>query len=546
MREYVVSLNKDVDYDSFWNEIESISATDGFIPSRRVEIVNNRNGSLRSCHYALTEEEASILKDDPRVFSVEIPPEQRTDIQLGFTTTQIGNFNKTTSPIGDNINWGLIRHSFNDNIYRLSISTSLNYNYTNDGTGVDVVIMDSGLEINHPEFTDNQGASRVQQIDWFAAAQNVIPGSQSVNFYRDYDGHGTHVAGITAGKTYGWAKNSRIYSLKINGLEGTGDTGNGISITNCFDLVKLWHTNKPIDPITGIKRPTVVNMSFGYSTQYVSIIGGSYRGTTWVGANRIQEYGMTGEWDGSYYRHPVRVSSVDVDIEELIDAGVTVCISAGNNYTKIDIPNGSDYNNYYNRNTGGQIYYNRGMSPYSDRAIIVGSLDSVAQTETKDKKSSFSNSGPGIDIFAAGSNIMSSCSNITSFGSYSSQYYLNSNFKQANISGTSMASPQIAGQVALYLQDNKSATPSVVKQWLLSKATSSVYKTSSDNDYTNFISNWGGDINASYISFNDNKILKGYGLNITNMRLFKTSDFMYTSDSDQIKTDNNLITTDVM
>jgi hypothetical protein len=56
--------------------------------------------------------------------------------------------------------------------------------YTLDGTGVDVVIMDSGIQTDHPEFFDSQGVSRVQLIDWYQAAG--IPGSQNVNFYRDW------------------------------------------------------------------------------------------------------------------------------------------------------------------------------------------------------------------------------------------------------------------------------------------------------------------------------------------------------------------------
>ena len=39
-----------------------------------------------------------------------------------------------------------------------------------DGTGVDIVIQDSGLQVDHPEFNDANGVSRVQQIDWFSAS----------------------------------------------------------------------------------------------------------------------------------------------------------------------------------------------------------------------------------------------------------------------------------------------------------------------------------------------------------------------------------------
>ena len=69
-REYIVSLNRGIDYDAFWDQIENSSADDGFVPTRRVDIVNERPGSLRSCHYSLTDEEANILRADPRVFGV--------------------------------------------------------------------------------------------------------------------------------------------------------------------------------------------------------------------------------------------------------------------------------------------------------------------------------------------------------------------------------------------------------------------------------------------------------------------------------------------
>lgn len=527
MREYIVSLKQDVDYDSFWNQIESVSQDDGFVPSRRVDIVNNRDASLRSCHYALTDEEASLLKNDPRVYSVEIPPEQRTDIKIGLTSnTQTGNFTKTASSAGNIINWGLIRHSFNNNIYGTSTATSQNYNYDNDGTNVDVIIMDSGLQIDHPEFTDSQGISRVQSINWFTASQGLIPGIQSSNFYRDYDGHGTHVAGTVAGKTYGWAKNSRIYSMKLSGLEGPGDSGTGISVSQAFDLMKVWHINKPIDPVLGYKRPTVVNMSWGYSVPFGNITGGSYRGTSWTGTSRRTDYGMTGQLvsrNPDTYNGNIRVGSVDVDLEELIAAGVTVCIAAGNNYAKIDIPGGLDYNNFWTFNNSESVYYHRGSSPYSQNAIMVGSLNSNVFDQSRDQKAVYSNAGEGVDIFAAGTDIISCCSNINDMSFYNPQpYYLNSNYKQVNISGTSMASPQVAGITSLYLQNNPSATPSQVKTWLLDNASSTVFKTSLNNDYTITNSQWGGDTQVLYNPPNTIDFYKGNSSKITNLTMKRT------------------------
>ena len=127
LKEYIVSLKRDVDYNLFWSQMES--ETDGllFVPNRRVDIVNNRDGSLRSCHYSLTDEEANTLKTDDRVYSVEIPPEQRTDIQIGIRARQTGNFNKPITSNGANVNWGLARVSNNNNVFGSNLTSSVSY-----------------------------------------------------------------------------------------------------------------------------------------------------------------------------------------------------------------------------------------------------------------------------------------------------------------------------------------------------------------------------------------------------------------------------------
>jgi hypothetical protein len=501
-KEYIVSLEKGVDYDQFWSEMESNTNGLTFVPDRQVEIVNNRDGSTRNCHYALTKEEAELLKNDDRVLDVDIPITQKEGVKLGYrSTTQLGNFTKPSSQSDSNntyLNWGLIRNSSTTNNYGTGTTTPLNYIYDFDGTGVDVVISDSGLQVNHPEFQDSSGNSRVQQINWYTASG--LPGTQSPNHYRDYHGHGTHVAGTAAGKTYGWAKNSKIYSVKVGGLEGSGDSGTGISYTDCMDVIKLWHRNKGIDPILGHKRPTIVNMSWGWSFPYgyYGITGGSYRGTPWSGSSADLAKGMY-----SYYNHPIKDTATDVDLQELLDEGVIVCIAAGNSNHKIDVLGGIDYNNYYTDAYGTRYYYHRGSSPYSTDAIIVGSLNNSPQNTTLDKKASYSNAGPGIDIFAAGTYIMSSTSNInfTPIGSYvDAPYYANSSFKQLNLSGTSMASPQVCGIGALMLQTNYTANSSVLKSLIKSNGTTTVYSTGLNNDYTDTASQFGGNTKVIYIN----------------------------------------------
>jgi subtilisin family serine protease len=486
-REYIVSLNRGVDYDQFWDQIENESVTDGFVPSRRVDIVNNRDGSLRSCHYALSDEEAEQLRNDPRVYSVEIPPDQRDDITIGHDAVQTGNFTKTTSDTGDFVNWGLRRSIF-ENLP--TFTSGDEYTYNLDGTGVDVVIQDSGIQADHPDFNDENGVSRVQQIDWYAASG--LAGTMPTGHYTDYDGHGTHCAGIAAGRTYGWAKNARIYAVKVNGLEGTSDPNPGIPISDVFDVIKLWHRNKPIDPVTGYKRPTIVNMSWGYSGSRLTAFYGTYRGTVWdfaadYNSNNTSLWAGTGVVPGFFQFGgrliPVRVSSVDVDLQELIDEGVHVCIAAGNNYYKVDVPGGVDYDNTAYFGFGNE-YYHRGSSPYDSGAFIVGNIDSNLETGGLEQKAASSTTGPGVDIYAPGTNIMSTCSTTTRFAS--GEYPANTAYKITNISGTSMASPQVCGVGALILQANPHATTTQLKTYLTSNsANNKIYSSGLDDDYSN-------------------------------------------------------------
>jgi subtilisin family serine protease len=488
MKEYNVILKKDVDYDGFWEDMET--ETDGllYIPNRRIDYTNERVGSLRQCWYLLTDEEAEIVRQDSRVLGVEIPPEHRDDIIIVPNAIQEGVFTKTTSDSGTFHNWGLIRCLSKENNYGTDTTTSLNYTYTLTGNGVDVVIQDSGIQIDHPEFEDENGVSRFVSVDWGSYSGGAFV--QSGNHDRDYDGHGTHCAGITAGKTFGWARRARVHHQKIAGLEGGGDSGTGISPTYAFDSIKSWHNSKSIDPNTGYKRPTVVNMSWGYGTFYNSVDTFNYRdnfqssGDFDTALKRETSFGLINKsgLPSATYITNLRIVSVDTDIEEMTDAGIVVCIAAGNRSNKVDISGGTDYNNYFIF-SGTTYYYHRGSSPYSDSALMVGSLDSTVATESEDQKATYSETGPGVTIYAPGTDIMSCTSTTNKFSGPA--YYGNASFKQTNISGTSMASPQVAGVAALILELYPNWSPARVKQWLLDNAGTAILNAGAPDDWAN-------------------------------------------------------------
>tara|TARA_B100000497_G_C7683275_1_gene413621 strand:+ start:920 stop:2500 length:1581 start_codon:yes stop_codon:yes gene_type:complete len=486
-KEYTVVVHKGVNLVELESEITASSGA-GPIPNRSVDIANPRPGSKRQTHFMLTDEEATALEEDDRVLAVEIPPDQRTDIQIGLNSTQTANFTKPVT-FSDNslVNWGLRRSIMEENNYQNSNTSDNIFPYALTGKGVDVVIQDSGIEPNHPDFLDSNGISRVKAIDWYAA-QSVVSGTQNANYNRDFDGHGTLCASITAGNIYGFAKDAHIYSMKIAGLEGAGDTGTGTPIADCFDVIKEWHNAKTNG------RPTVVNMSWGYSSTITGDpTSGTYRGSGWVwGVDYTtdvalwQGTGVVIPLAGTTRKIPARIASVDADVDELIAAGVHVVIAAGNDYYKGDISSGDDYNN--NVIFGGLTFnYGRGSSPHSDDAFIVGNISTSVYNDGgiyKDRTQGSSSKGPRVNIWAPGTNIVGATSTTNIYTSLDSP--VDAAYKIVSLSGTSFAAPQVAGVAALHLQVNSNNTPTQLTTKLLSEAKPVMYDTASDTDYASF------------------------------------------------------------
>src|SRR5690606_15589144 len=80
----------------------------------------------------------------------------------------------------------------------------------------------------------------------------------------------------------------------------------------------------------------------------------------------------------------------------------------------------------------------------------------AASDPTNDNKASFSNYGSCVDIWAPGVGIKAA--------------WASSNTSTNTISGTSMASPHVAGAAALYLGANPGASPAQVQQGLIDNA----------------------------------------------------------------------------
>ncbi len=187
---------------------------------------------------------AELLKRDPRIESIE--PDR-----MAYAYAQ-------TLPTGIN---------------RIDAdqSSTLAGNGSGTVTGVDVYIIDTGIQTNHPDLNVKGGA-------------NFSTG----NSFNDGNGHGTHVAGTVAAKdntsyVVAVAPGADLYAVRVLNNSGSGSYSQILAGVN-------WVTNRRIQ--TG--RASVANMSLG-----------GYTGST------------------SY-------NSLDNGIVNSINAGVTYCIAAGN------------------------------------------------------------------------------------------------------------------------------------------------------------------------------------------------------------------------
>jgi subtilisin family serine protease len=356
-------------------------------------------------------------------------------------------------------NWGLHRSTNANNPFSSSNAVTASFPYTLDGTGVDIVVIDTGIEADHPEFAvnaDGTGGSRVVDFNWASLGVTGVPTSSAIGGYlKDSDGHGSNCASIAAGNTCGWAPGAAIYAIRIfTGYDTkTGTALGAISSDLAFDLVRAFHLAKKA---AGNNRPTICTNSWGYRASYTGVTTTYFRGTLYVGQSPA--YGQI----GGQHPYNTNMEYLNTSVNNAVAAGVICVGAAGNYYHKIDVPGGIDYNNYY-MGTYGNYQYHRGQSPTAASGMInVGAVDNNLGSE---RKASFSESGPRVDIYAPGVMIMGAYAN-KPYQTYAVQDTRKSGSYLNKISGTSQATPQVTGLLACILQARPSMTTAEAKAFL--------------------------------------------------------------------------------
>jgi subtilisin family serine protease len=122
-----------------------------------------------------------------------------------------------------------------DRIDQADLPLDQKFTYPNTASNVTTYVLDTGIRKTHAEF-ENRASDGYDFIDNDPVAE-------------DCEGHGTHVAGTVAGKTYGVAKKAQVVGLRVLDCFGSGPWD---GIIRAID----WVTQNG-------RKPAVVNISLG-------------------------------------------------------------------------------------------------------------------------------------------------------------------------------------------------------------------------------------------------------------------------------------------
>lgn len=236
--------------------------------------------------------------------------------------------------------------------------------------------------------------------------------------------HGTQCAGLTFGKTQGWAYNANKWVVDVYGDSFLG-------FEQYFDIMKIFHLNKPINPKWNNRNPTISSNSWGFRVSTRTSGVSNFRGTDYsftTNSNATNNYRVIRTNGDGRVKHYPRPNSLFTAGNEMTEAGVIFVGAAGNDSQQQVLPDHPNWDNFHWSTTGATIdqttqtelggYFtayasvNRPgfpqcLGPTQDgrfRAINIGALDDDWGEGTtigsQDNKAYYSDCGPAVDCFA--------------------------------------------------------------------------------------------------------------------------------------------------
>ena len=355
--------------------------------------------------------------------------------------------------------------------------------------------------------------------------------------------HCTPCMALTYGRTQGWAYNANKWALNLYGTFGA-------DIEYGFDIQKIFHNTKPVNPKYGTKDPTVSSNSWGYradkdpfgSTYYYHFRGGAATSyTSETGLPWLSHMGLTG--DGGRWKGEMKTNSLTTALDELIDSGVLFVCAAGNSNQKQTNWSHQDFDNYIATNNTDTLEessffefgvevagtVNRRGFPQQGgktvdgvtgevtyKTINIGALDDDYDTSAgnKERKVNYSDRGNGIDFYMPADGTLAANRAYTAEGVYPDTYpgFTANSGSGAGVpedcafGGTSAACPVAAGFISTLVGLNRNWTYQDVKTYLatLDVQDPSVfyYGTEStsptDSNWNDYNSLEGGDARVGY------------------------------------------------
>lgn len=295
-----------------------------------------------------------------------------------------------------------------DRIDQENLPLNTLYNYFSTGSfatpnpqrlyQLDVFVVDSGVRVTHNEF----GGRFNLNLD-FEGTANATPLGTAV----PCNGHGTLVAGVLGGATYGVAKGVTMKSLRITTCQGGGSSADMVdAIQYITDWAEFYGITGPGQPVNGVRyyTPVLANMSVvsPENSAVRSAINNSLAaGVIWVAG----------------------AGNDEVDACNLLPGAISGVINV----------------------TASEV----------STSLFSGERDRVWKDVPNSKGSNY---GSCVDIFAPGQNVRSA-------------FIGSNTDTDNTFSGTSLAAPQVAGVAALYLASNPTATPAQVQTAIINAAT---------------------------------------------------------------------------
>jgi hypothetical protein len=382
--------------------------------------------------------------------------------------------------------------------------------------------------------------------------------------------HCTPCMALTYGRTQGWAYNANKWVLNLYG-------NNGSDVEPGFDLQKIFHQTKPVNPKYGTPDPTVSSNSWGYRSSKGTTNGFyhfredapvQYPGTGGEPAfiSHMGATGDTGRWKSEF-----KPNSLVTALDELCDSGVIFVVAAGNSNQKQVKWDHPDYDNYISATSdqeledttyfdigiavygttnrrgfpqmGGKVVLNAETGEIEHKAINIGALDDDFATGNLERKVNYSDRGNDIDFYMPADGTLAANRAYTSEGRYPDTYpgFTADSGSGAGVpedcafGGTSAACPVAAGFVACLIGLNRNWTYKEVRAYIQSldvQASDRFYygvesTTATSSNWLDYNSLEGGDARVGYqditkitqSTFPTRRATIGSGLTLNNLKI---------------------------